>query len=103
MIAPCAQFHLQASHLDPAYAIAVPELIDGNRGGEPSCSYQHMQTTMAEQYTIRYVNLNEAFSFAHIAIMKEWTPWARTKNERLHHSTLGLYSVHQIMCRPFMQ
>ncbi len=30
MIAPCAQFHLQASHLDPADAISVPELMDGS-------------------------------------------------------------------------
>ena len=36
MIAPCAQFHLQASHLDPADAISVPKLIDGYRGGEQS-------------------------------------------------------------------
>lgn len=34
MITPRAQFYFQAPHLDPAYAIPVPELIDGNGGGE---------------------------------------------------------------------
>ena len=34
MIAPSAQFYFQPPHLDPAYTIPIPELIDGNGGGE---------------------------------------------------------------------
>lgn len=36
MIASCAQFYLEPSHLDTIDAVPVPELIDGNGGGEQS-------------------------------------------------------------------
>ena len=34
MIASCTQFDFQTSHFVPIDAIVVPELIDGNGGGE---------------------------------------------------------------------
>jgi hypothetical protein len=40
MIRSCTQFHLQAPHLDPADAISVPELIDGNSGGKQSLIFR---------------------------------------------------------------
>ena len=40
MIASCTQFDFHAPHFEPADAIFVPELIDGNRGGEQALIFQ---------------------------------------------------------------
>ena len=34
MIAPCAQFYFQPPYLNPTHAVLIPELIDGDGGGE---------------------------------------------------------------------
>ena len=34
MIAACTQFYFQPPHLEPTHAVLIPELIDGDGGGE---------------------------------------------------------------------